>query len=97
MGGGHGATRPTKYFSIDDIPDSMVKTYSKRDPNNMLYKTRRWVDFKKEQILYTQPDGVPIHLRTPRARFVYYGLWTGSITMLFVNIWVLNKNLNKKK
>lgn len=94
--GGHEHFKPTKYFSIDDIPDDMVKKYSKRDPDNLIYKSRRWVDFKKKQILYTQNDGVPNYLRTAKGRFAYYGLWAGMLFSTCANIYVFNKNYNKK-
>lgn len=96
--GGHGENlRPTKYFSIDDVPDDMVKKYSKRDPDNLLYKSRRWVDFKKKQILFSQNDGVPNYLRTPKARFAYYGVWATVFFTTCYNIYSFNKFYYKKK
>lgn len=95
MGGHEQHLRPTKYRTIHDIPDSMVKTYSERDPENMIYKTRRWVDFKKKQILFCQQDGVPMYLRTARSRFIYYSIWAGAFGSFFYNIYVYKK-YNKK-
>lgn len=93
--GGHGAVKKTKYFSIDEIPDSMVATSSKRDPDNQLYKTRRWVNFKKKQILFAQQDGIPNYLRTRGGRFAYYSLWTSTITLFVYNIYKYNQLSSK--
>lgn len=90
--GGHGPVlKPTKYHSIQDIPDEMVKTYSKRDPNNPIYKTRRWVDWKKKQILYSQNDGIPPYLRTPIKRAFYYGAWTSTWLLFAYNMYCIKK------
>lgn len=89
--GGHGHVEKTKYNSIHEIPDELIKTYSKRDPNNPLYRTRRWVNFKKRQILYQQNDGVPNYLRTPWGRFVYRGCIVGTVGLFFYNAYILNK------
>lgn len=94
MGGG-GAVQKTKYHSIDDIPDEMVRTYSRRDPNNKIYQTRRWVNFKKRQILYNQPDGIPNYLRTPMGRFSYYTVWAASIGLLFYNAYTYKTKVAK--
>lgn len=91
----HPHYRPTKYHSVDDVPDELVKRHSKRDPNNMIYQTQRWVDFKKKQILFSQQDGVPIYLRTPRGRFTYYFLWAGVTFGFFYNIYLFRKFTNK--
>lgn len=96
MGGGE-ALEPTKYHSIHEIPDELVQTYSKRDPNNKIYETRRWVNFKKKQILYQQNDGVPNYLRGPFGRSIYYITWVGSISLLFYNFYKWNEFTNKKK
>ena len=86
--GGHGLPlRPTKYRSIDEIPDSMVLQNSKRDPTNEFYKTRRWFDFKKEQILFSQNDGIPSYLRTPGRKIMHYTVVYGSVVLLFANIY----------
>lgn len=82
--------KKTKYHSIDEIPDELIPRYSKRDPDNMLYQTRRWVNFKKKQILFTQNDGVPNYLRTRGGRFAYYGCWTLTFCSLFYSIYTLN-------
>lgn len=95
--GGHAHYEKTKYQSIHEIPDELVKTYSKRDPNNPLYKTRRWVNFKKKQILFQQNDGVPGHMRTPISRFIWRATWMGSIGVFCYNIYLFNKYNNTKK
>lgn len=92
MGGHGGAVKPTKYYSIDDIPDDIIPRFSKRDPDNDIYKTRRWVDFKKRQILYQQRDGVPSHVRTPFRRFNHYGMIASVFGLFFYNIYVFNKH-----
>lgn len=89
--------RKTKYHSIDEIPDSLVMRDSKRDPDNKIYKTRRWYDFKKKQILFTQNDGVPSHLRTPLRRFSYYSIYTSAFVMLGYNFYLYNYYTSKKK
>jgi len=94
MGGGE-ALQPTKYHSIDEIPDELVQKYSKRDPNNPLYRSRRWVNLKKRQILFGQLDGVPIHLRTFKRRVWYYGLWTATISSFFYTIYKFKQVCNK--
>lgn len=96
MGGHGGHVKPTKYFSIHDIPDEMVQTYSKRDPDNKFYQTRRWVNFKKKQILYTQQDGVPSYLRTLPKRVLYYSLWASTFGLFALNIYRFNYHTNKK-
>lgn len=94
---GNGGSHPkTKYHSIDDIPDSMIRTYSKRDPDNKVYQTRRWVNFKKKQILYNQPDGIPNYLRTPAGRYSYYGMFAASFALLFYNIYTYKKVMGGK-
>lgn len=93
--GGHDAVQKTKYFSIHDIPDEMVQTYSKRDPDNKLYQTRRWVNFKKKQILFQQKDGVPHYMRTTLGKFTYRFIWAATFTSLAYNIYCLNKKLSK--
>lgn len=96
--GGHGLPlRKTKYFTINDIPDSMVPTEIKRDPDNKIYKTRRWYDFKKSQILHTQNDGVPCYLRTPMRRLYYYSVYGTTIGLFFYNLYGLYYYMNKKK
>lgn len=88
--------KPTKYRTIHDIPDELIPTYSKRDPDNQIYKTRRWVNFKKKQILFQQQDGVPNYLRTPHGRATFYFLCASVGTMFFYNIYKLNYYMNKK-
>lgn len=95
MGGGE-VLKKTKYFTIDDIPDELIPRSSKRDPNNRVYETRRWVNFKKKQILFSQNDGVPNYLRTRLGRFGYYGIWVSTISCFFGNIYLLNKYTSKK-
>lgn len=94
--GAHGQLKKTKYFSIDEIPDSLIPTESKRDPGNPVYQTRRWVNFKKKQILFQQQDGVPRHLRTPFNRYLYYGIWTATIGLAVTNMYLLIKYTSKK-
>lgn len=94
--GGHDGLKPTKYHTIDDIPDELIPTYSKRDPHNQIYKTRRWVNFKKKQILFAQRDGVPNYLRTRNLRVWHYLAWTSAIGLLFVNIYKFNQYNSKK-
>lgn len=94
--GGHGdVLKPTKYRSIDEIPDELISKTSKRDPDNAVYRTRRWVDFKKKQILFTQNDGVPNYLRTPAGRYTYYFVWASSIGLFFFNIYNFNSHQKK--
>lgn len=96
--GGHGIPHTkTKYFSIDDIPDSLVTKQPRRDPENPFYRTRRWVNFKKRQILFTQNDGVQPHLRTPARKLFYYGLWANTLGLTFYGIYLINFYCLKKK
>ena len=95
--GGHGeALKPTKYRTIHDIPDSLISRYSKRDPDNMIYQTRRWVNFKKKQILFQQQDGVPGHLRTPASRALFYFTCASTGVLFVYNLYTLNRFLNRK-
>lgn len=94
--GGHEVLKPTKYRTIHDIPDELIPTYSKRDPDNMLYKTRRWVNFKKKQILFQQQDGVPNYLRTPASRALFYTMCGALAVQTVYNIYMLNSYLKKK-
>lgn len=95
--GGHGeAFKATKYHSIDDIPDELISRTSKRDPENAIYRTRRWVDFKKKQILFTQNDGIPNYKRTLAGRYTYYAIWASSIGLFFFNIYRFNQHTKKK-
>lgn len=84
-------TGKTRYHSIDEIPDDLIPRTSKRDPDNQLYKTRRWVNFKKRQILFSQNDGIPVAMRTPGMRFANRFIWASSIGLFIVNIYYLNK------
>lgn len=93
--GGHDAVKPTRYHTIDDIPDELIPRYSKRDPDNQVYRTRAWVNFKKKQILFQQQDGVPNYLRTRLGRYGYRALWGATIGTLFYNIYLFNKHLVK--
>lgn len=43
---------PHGWKSWRDIPDSMIPTTSKRDPNNPIYGTRKYVDYRKQQIWF---------------------------------------------
>ena len=95
--GGHGAVKKTRWHTIDEIPDELIQTYSKRDPDNMIYQTRRWVNFKKKQLLFSQNDGVPNHLRTRGMRFMYYGIWTSTLGLFFYNFYMYNKVTSAKK
>lgn len=95
--GGHGASKPTRWHTIDEIPDEMVPQSSLRDPENPLYRTRRWVNFKKKQILFQQRDGVSDYMRTRMARFSYYGLWASTIGCCVFNIYMFNKLTSGKK
>lgn len=94
--GGDGVLKPTKYHSIHEIPDELVQQWSKRDPDNKLYQTRRWVNFKKKQILYAQQDGIPGYMRTPALRCMYYGTFITAFGMLFFNIYMFNQYQKKK-
>lgn len=93
--GGHEHYEKTKYHSIHEVPDELIKTYSKRDPNNPVYRTRRWVNFKKKQIMFQQNDGVPGFMRTPISRFIYRTTWMGSVGLLFYNFYLWNKYTSK--
>jgi len=92
-----GPLEPTKYHSIDDIPDELVRKYSKRDPDNKIYQTNRWMKLKKYQILYQQNDGVPAWKRTRLARINYYSLWAATWGVFFWNIYTWNKLNSGKK
>lgn len=81
----------TKYHKLSDIPDKYIKLYSERDPNNKIYQTRRWYDFKKRQILFSQHDGVPVYLRTPRMRFFYYTSWVLNVGTAVFMLYSLNE------
>lgn len=94
--GGHGPVQKTKYFSIHDVPDELVSQYSKRDPDNKIYQTRRWVNFKKKQILFQQRDGVPGYMRTTMGKITYRLLWVGTVGCLAYNIYTLNRLMSKK-
>lgn len=72
-------TYKTKYNTLADVPDELVRQYSPRDPNNKFYESRRWYDMKKRQIFFSQRDGIPIYLRTPGFRAFYYGTWAINI------------------
>lgn len=94
--GGHGeALKPSKYRTIDEIPDELILKTSKRDPDNAVYRTRRWVDFKKKQILFSQNDGVPNYLRTTAGRYTYYFIWASALGSFCYNIYKFN-SLQKK-
>ena len=43
---------PHGWKSWRDIPDSMIPTTSKRDPDNPIYKTRKYVNYRKQQIWF---------------------------------------------
>jgi hypothetical protein len=94
--GGHEVIKPTKYRSIHEIPDELIPRYSKRDPDNMMYRTRRWVNFKKKQILFQQQDGVPNYLRTPTSRALFYFVCASCAGTFVWNIYKLNKYMNAK-
>jgi phosphatidate phosphatase APP1 len=94
--GGHEVLKPTKYRTIHDIPDELIPRTSKRDPENMMYQTRRWVNFKKKQILFQQQDGVPNYLRTPASKAMFYFACSSLAVGTVLNIYLLNHFMNKK-
>lgn len=93
---GHGAEkRINPWKSWRDIPDELVVPSSGREVDNQLFKTRRWYDFKKQQIWHQQGDGVPFHLQTPMRKFLYRSLWATSFGIFFYNCYLWNKHTKK--
>ena len=43
---------PNGWKSWQDIPDSMIPTTSKIDPDNDIYKERHYINLRKKQIWY---------------------------------------------
>ncbi|XP_015790623.1 uncharacterized protein LOC107367436 [Tetranychus urticae] len=43
-----------KWKRWQDVPDNLVKTYSERDPYNMVYQDKEWIMAKKKQLWWTQ-------------------------------------------
>lgn len=68
-----------KYTSIHDIPDELVPTTSWRDPDNPVYRTRRFVNLRKKQILYAQDPHAPSYLKTKENRYLYYFTWAALV------------------
>ncbi|RWS23353.1 hypothetical protein B4U80_13397 [Leptotrombidium deliense] len=78
------------YKRWQDIPDSMIPTTSKRDPHNTIYRTRDYINFRKQQIFFQQKDGIPIYLkRGPIAYLRYYLVALGAFggSAYFVYEW----------
>ncbi|CAG2173628.1 unnamed protein product [Oppiella nova] len=85
-GSAHPNPNPHGWKSWRDIPDSMIPTTSKRDPNNPIYGTRKYVDYRKQQIWFQIPDGVPVFLKGGTTdKVLYYGLWVAVTTLVLVN------------
>lgn len=76
----------TKFKSIHEIPDSWVVTKSKRDPDNKIYETRRYMNRKKAQILFSQNDGIRTYWRTPAGKALHTFTVAGSVIMLCVTV-----------
>ncbi len=43
---------PYGWKSWTDIPDSMIPTTSRRDPNNKIYSTKTYINLRKQQIWF---------------------------------------------
>ncbi|CAG2104236.1 unnamed protein product [Medioppia subpectinata] len=79
---------PHGWQSWRDIPDSMIPTSSRRDPNNPIYGTRRYVNFRKKQIWSQIPDGTPVYLKFGAAdKVLYYGLIVGTAALVLTNVY----------
>jgi hypothetical protein len=89
-GAAHPNPNPHGWKSWRDIPDSMIPTTSKRDPDNPIYGTRTYVDYRKKQIWFQIPDGVPVFLKggTPD-KIAYYGVWIGVTVLLCTNLYYI--------
>ncbi|XP_054156826.1 uncharacterized protein LOC128955202 [Oppia nitens] len=89
-GAAHPDPNPHGWKSWRDIPDSMIPTTSKRDPNNPIYGTRKYVDYRKQCIWYQINNGVPVYLKAGTTDYaLYYLAWAGITVMLLVNSYII--------
>jgi hypothetical protein len=58
----HPNPNPHGWKSWRDIPDSLIPTSSKRDPNNKIYGTRAYINLRKQQIWMQAMDNTFIYL-----------------------------------
>ena len=87
----HAATpAKRKYERWQDVPDHLIPTTSKRDPDNEIYSHPNYIKYRKNQIFFQQDDGVPIYFkRGLRSKILFYslfGLFVGGIGVSYYYI-----------
>jgi hypothetical protein len=65
-----------------DVPDELIPKSSWRDPDNPIYAHPTYIKFRKQQLFYQRPCGLPVYLRSTGDRYMYYFCVIGVICCL---------------
>ena len=83
--------------SWKDVPDYLIATSSKRDPNNPIYSNPQYIKLRKQQIWMQLPNGVPVWLRMGTRDYVmYYGIIAGLSFCFCVTGYAMYGEIYKK-
>jgi hypothetical protein len=69
-----------EWKSWKDVPDSLIPTTSKRDPDNTVYSNPAYINMRKKMIWYQRPVGLPVYLLNGwKDKVLIYFMWTATI------------------
>lgn len=86
-----------EWKSWKDVPDTLIPTSSKRDPENPVYSNPKYIAFRKKQIYFSRPVDLPVYLLGgDKDKFWIYFMWTATGLCLLNAFYEQYKSIYKK-